>query len=415
MVRTQACEETRLMGVLEVSVTGEAGEFRLDAGFEAGSGITALFGHSGAGKTTILKMIAGMTRPKTGRIVADGHVLFDSAARIDLPPQRRQVGFVFQEARLFPHLTVRQNLLYGRWFTPRGERAGSLAQVLELLGIEALLERRPGALSGGERQRVAIGRALLADPRLLLMDEPLASLDAERKAEVLPFIERLRDEMRIPIIYVSHAVDEIARLATTVVVVSDGRVAAAGPVGDVLSRLDLRPLTGRFEAGSIIEARVHHEEPRFALTVLHHPAGELRVPALGLAAGTAVRLRIRARDVAIALAPPQGLSIRNLLRGRVAEIAPTDSAVTEIRLDLAGTPLLARITREAIADLGLAEGREVYALVKSIAFDRRSLLGHGGSPDAPVSAGGRDGASPPPPPGSAPDRPAPARLPLEPR
>jgi molybdate transport system ATP-binding protein len=355
--------------------------FALDAAFESAGGLTALFGRSGSGKTTVINIIGGLLRPERGRVVVEGRVLFDSEARIDLPAHRRRIGYVFQEGRLFPHLTVRQNLLYGRWFTPRPERYGSLDHVVELLGIEPLLQRQPGALSGGEKQRVAIGRALLAAPRLLLMDEPLAALDAPSKAEILPFIERLRDELKIPIIYVSHAIDEIARLASTIALVSDGRVVATGPVSDILSRLDLRPLTGRFEAGALLEARLLRHEERFALSVLAHPAGELRVPRLDAAPGTLVKMRIRARDVALALEPPQGLSIRNVLRGRVAEIAPTSAAQTEVRLDLAGTPLLSRVTREAIAELGLVPGREVYALVKSIAFDRRSMLGYGGAGD----------------------------------
>ncbi|MBX6322031.1 MAG: molybdenum ABC transporter ATP-binding protein [Rhodospirillaceae bacterium] len=354
------------------------GAFTLDAAFESAGGLTALFGRSGSGKTTIVNIIGGLLRPERGRVVVDGRVLFDSEAGIHLPAHRRRLGYVFQEDRLFPHLTVRQNLLYGRWFTPRRERYGRLDQVVSLLGLEGLLHRQPGALSGGEKQRVAIGRALLAGPRLLLMDEPLASLDAARKAEILPFIERLRDELKIPIIYVSHSIDEIARLATTVVVVSDGRVAATGAIGNILSRLDLRPLTGRFEAGALLEGRLVRHDERFDLSILEHPAGELRVPRLAAAPGALVRMRVRARDVALALERPSGLSIRNVLRGRVAEIAPAGGPQTEVRLDLAGTPLLSRVTREAIAELGLEPGREVYALIKSIAFDRRSLLGHGG-------------------------------------
>jgi molybdate transport system ATP-binding protein len=369
---------------IEFAATHRLGAFALDATFRAESGLTALFGRSGAGKTTMVNMIGGLIRPQQGRIAVDGQVLFDGAAGIDLPPHRRRLGYVFQEGRLFPHLTVRQNLLYGRWFTARTERYGSLDQVVDLLGIAPLLDRRPGGLSGGEKQRVAIGRALLASPRLLLMDEPLASLDAERKAEILPFIERLRDELSVPIIYVSHSLDEIARLAATVVLLSEGRVVATGPVGEVLSRLDLRPYTGRFEAGSIIEARVVGHDERFQLTRLEHPAGTLRLPRLDAAPGQSVRVRIRARDVALALSPPTDISIRNILRGRIAEIAAEDSGpITEVRLDLAGTPLLARITRDAIADLGLAPGREVYALVKSIAFDRRSLLGASASSEEP--------------------------------
>src|SRR5437667_10720461 len=228
--------------MLEVDIEHRFGAFALDIHFRSGRGLTALFGRSGAGKTSVVNAIAGLLHPERGRIVVDGSVLLDTERGIHAPAHRRRIGYVFQEGRLFPHLTVRQNLLYGRWFTPAAERSGRLDDIVALLGIEALLGRRPALLSGGEKQRVAIGRALLASPRLLLMDEPLASLDEARKSEVLPYIETLRDEKRIPIVYVSHSLAEVARLATTLVLVADGRVAAAGPVAEIMSRLDLQPL-----------------------------------------------------------------------------------------------------------------------------------------------------------------------------
>jgi molybdate transport system ATP-binding protein len=214
------------------------GDFELDIRFESRGGVTALFGRSGAGKTSVINVIAGLIRPERGRVSIDGETLVDTEKRIFLPTHRRRVGYVFQEGRLFPHLSVRQNLLYGQWFTARAQRYESLSRVVELLGIGALLERRPGSLSGGEKQRVAIGRALLASPRLLLMDEPLASLDEARKAEILPYIERLRDEVRVPIVYVSHSAAEVTRLASTIVVLSDGRVAASGETASVMARLE---------------------------------------------------------------------------------------------------------------------------------------------------------------------------------
>src|ERR1700731_1515477 len=210
--------------MLSVAVQHRLGDFRLDAAFESGGGLTALFGRSGSGKTSLVNAIAGLIRPSRGHIVVDGEVLTDTARGGFVPARRRHVGYVFQEGRLFPHLTVRQNLLYGHWFTPKGKRASDVGHVIELLGVGELLGRRPANLSGGEKQRVAIGRALLADPRLLVMDEPLASLDEERKTEILPYIERLRDEFAIPIVYVSHAIAEVTRLATTIVVMSEGRV-----------------------------------------------------------------------------------------------------------------------------------------------------------------------------------------------
>ena len=233
--------------MLSVSITHRLGNFTLDAAFESQGGLTALFGRSGAGKTSLINAIAGLYRPDTGRIAIDGVVLTDTASAIFVAAHRRRVGYVFQEGRLFPHLSVRQNLAYGRWFAPKITGGGEFDQIVELLGIAPLLTRRPANLSGGEKQRVAIGRALLARPRLLVMDEPLASLDEGRRGEIFPYIERLRDEMRVPIVYVSHSIPEVARLATTLVVLSEGTVAAIGPTAEIMGRIDLFPLTGRAE------------------------------------------------------------------------------------------------------------------------------------------------------------------------
>jgi molybdate transport system ATP-binding protein len=253
---------------LAVDLTHGFPGFALNVRFEAAHGLTALFGRSGAGKTTLVNLIGCLLRPERGR----GMVLVDTALGVFVPLHRRRIGYVFQEGRLFPHLTVRQNLLFGRWFTPARQRAATLDQLVALLGIEALLGRRPANLSGGEQQRVAIGRALLASPRLLLMDEPLASLDAPRKAEILPYLERLRDESRVPIVYVSHAVAEVARLADTVVLLSDGQVEAAGPAAEVMARPDLFPLAGRYEAGAVLAARVARMTPPGASRPCARPA-----------------------------------------------------------------------------------------------------------------------------------------------
>jgi molybdate transport system ATP-binding protein len=363
--------------MIDVEVEKRLGAFAVEARFSApGSGITALFGRSGSGKTSIVNMLAGLLRPDRGRIAVEGELLFSSTDRIDLPPERRRLGYVFQEGRLFPHYSVRGNLTYG---AGRGGAAIDFDAVVALLGLGALLERRPGDLSGGEKQRIAIGRALLAAPRLLLMDEPLASLDAPRKAEILPFIERLRDELRIPIIYVSHAMDEIIRLADTLVLLADGKVAAVGTVEDLTSRLDLRPLTGRDEAGSVIRAAVAGHDVTFGLSELAFPGGRLRVSRLSLPLGTPVRVRVRARDVALATTRPAGISIRNIVAARVVEIALDRGPLVDVRLDI-GRPqqpvaLWARITRRAAQELNLAPGGEVFALLKTVALDRASL-GH---------------------------------------
>jgi molybdate transport system ATP-binding protein len=359
--------------MLDVDVRLCLGRFEVDSRFSSEGRLTALFGRSGAGKTTIVNMIGGLIRPENGRIVVDGTVLFDSERKIDISRHRRRIGYVFQEGRLFPHLTVRQNLRYGRWFTPRRDRYGSMEQVIELLGIGHLLDRRPGLLSGGEKQRVAIGRALLSSPRLLLLDEPLAALDEARKAEILPFIERLRDEVRLPIVYVSHSVGEVTLLAETMVLVSDGKVAAVGTVAEVMGRIDLFPLTGRYEAGAVLETCVLNHDHTFGLTRLRSAAGDLVVPLLDLPPGTALRARIRARDVIVSTAAVEGLSAQNVLTGRVVEIGPDSGSAADVRIDVHGEIIVARLTRKAIHDLDLSPGRSVHAIIKSVAFDRRAL------------------------------------------
>jgi molybdate transport system ATP-binding protein len=361
--------------MLSVSVTHRLGGFTLDAAFESDGGLTALFGRSGAGKTSLINAIAGLYRPDKGRIAVDGVVLTDTATGVFVPAHSRRVGYVFQEGRLFPHLNVRQNLVYGRWFAPKTMGAGEFDQVVELLGLGQLLARRPVNLSGGEKQRVAIGRALLARPRLLVMDEPLASLDEGRKGEILPYIERLRDQAGVPIVYVSHQVAEVARLATTMVLLNEGRVAAVGPTAAIMGRIDLFPLTGRAEAGAILATRVAGHDRAFGLTTLQAAAGELRVPHLDLPVGAALRIRIRARDVMIALQPPQGLSALNVLPGTVAEIGRADGPIVEMRLDCAGEALIARLTRRSVETLGLSPGCPVYAVIKSIAFDHHAFAG----------------------------------------
>jgi molybdate transport system ATP-binding protein len=368
--------------MLRVAVRHRFGEFHLDAAFDSPGGLTALFGRSGAGKTSLINAVAGLFRPEEAQIVVGDEVLTDSQRGVFVTTRRRRIGYVFQEGRLFPHLTVRQNLLYGRWFAPKGGSAGDFDHVVDLLGIHGLLGRRPANLSGGEKQRVAIGRALLSRPRLLVMDEPLAALDEARKAEILPYIERLRDDSAVPIIYVSHAIAEVTRLATTMVVLSQGRVAAVGPTAAIMGRLDLFPLTGRAEAGAILATRVAEHDLTFGLTTLRATAGRLRVPHLDLPLGSALRVRIRARDVMIALSPPAGLRALNVLPGVVAEIGAGDGPIVDIRLDCAGEALIARLTRRSVEGLGLVPGRRVYAVIKSIAFDHHAFAGA-----APASSG----------------------------
>ncbi len=359
-----------MTGALDVRVRGQVGRLSLDIAFTGGGGVTALFGRSGAGKTTIVNMIAGLRRPASGRIAVDGRVLFDAAAGVDLPAHRRRIGYVFQDARLFPHLSVAANLRYGR---PRTASAAGFDRLVDLLGLAPLLDRRPRALSGGEKQRVAIGRALAAEPDALLMDEPLASLDLAHKAEILPYLETLAAEGGIPILYVSHAVDEVLRLADQMVLLSDGRVAAAGPVDEVFGRSDLLPVVGRFEAGAVLETTVGDHDRAASLTRLDFDGGSMIVPRVDAAPGAGIRVRVRARDVALATVRPTGISIRNILPGRVVALTPGDPPFVAVEIAVGETHLIASVTGAAVAELGLAPGTDVFVLVKSLAIERRSL------------------------------------------
>ena len=355
---------------LEVDIRHRLGAFSIDATFETGGRLTALFGPSGSGKTTLVNLIGGLLRPDEGRIVADGRVLADTAARIFVPRHRRRIGYVFQDARLFPHMTVGQNLRYGRFFAPVAERYGDMEGVVDLLGIGHLLDRKPGSLSGGEKQRVAIGRALLASPRLILMDEPLASLDGQRKAEIMPYIERLRDETKIPIVYVSHSVSEVARLATDIVVLDEGRVAAAGPTSEILQRLDLLPEEERGEGGAVLEMQVTGRDEAFGMSLLSSRAGEIHVAGLDAEPGATVRVRIRARDVIIATERPRGISALNILPGRIVDVSSGDGLFADVLIDCNSERITARITRQSAQVLGLAPGLDVFAVIKSVTFDR---------------------------------------------
>ena len=356
--------------MIEVDVRRKLGDLNLQAAFNSPpGGITALFGRSGAGKTALVNLLAGLDRPDEGRIAVDEAVLFDSEAGIDLAPEKRRLGYVFQEGRLFPHMSVRRNLAYGM----KGkDGAANFDRIVKLLDIGALLDRTPHALSGGEKQRVAIGRALLASPRLLLMDEPLASLDMGRKAEILPFIERLRDELAIPIVYVTHAMEEIVRLADMLVIMSDGKVAAVGPVEDLMSRLDLRPLTGRYEAGAVLTVTVEGHDAKHAVTRLAFDGITLLVPYFNIPVGEELRIRIRARDVSLALTAPEDISILNVFPGRVVEISDRKDGQMDVIVDV-GARIWARVTRLAVDRLALQPGSEVHALVKAVAIDRQSL------------------------------------------
>jgi molybdate transport system ATP-binding protein len=359
--------------MLEVDVEQQLGGFRLRAKFASAAPVLALFGRSGSGKSSLVNLLAGIARPRRGRIALNEVLLLDSARGIDIPPEQRRIGYVFQDGMLFPHLSVRRNLEYGEKRVAPADRYIDRDKVIALLGLEELLERRPANLSGGEKQRVAIGRALLASPRLLLLDEPLASLDSTRKSEILQYIELLRDEFRIPIVFVSHAVEEVTRLADEIVLLDRGLVSATGSVEAIMGRLDLKPLTGRYEAGAVIEAIVASHDIANDLVSLAFNGGNFIVPGVSALVGERVRLRVRARDVSIATARPDGISILNTLAGTVIEIGNEGGAIVDVRIRIGEAVLIARITRYSAQQLSLAVGLPVYALVKAISLDRHSV------------------------------------------
>jgi molybdate transport system ATP-binding protein len=355
---------------LSVRIRLSYGNFSLDVDHRfAASGLTALFGQSGSGKSTLLRVIAGLETSGQANIAMGSEVWQHERSRV--APERRGVGYVFQDARLFPHLSVRGNLGYA---SRRAKRfAGpSMEEVVEALDLSPLLERRPSGLSGGERQRVAIGRALLAAPRILLMDEPLASLDAQRKTEIMPYIERLRDEAKVPIIYVSHSVAEVARLATDVVLLAAGKIVLSGPTSDILQRLDLLPQDEVGEGGAVLDMVVDEHDETYGMTVLRSAAGEIRVPRIHAPEGARVRLRIRARDVMVATEKPRGLSALNVLAGRIAGMNSGGGPVVDVRIDCSGETVVARLTRQSTHTLGLTLGQDVFAVVKTVSFDRGS-------------------------------------------
>jgi molybdate transport system ATP-binding protein len=341
-------------------------DFCLEVNFDTPlKGITALFGASGCGKTTLLRAIAGL-EPHARGSIRIGNMNWQDQQHFT-PAYKRSIGYVFQEPSLFPHLNVQRNLEYGCKRTPKRQRSVSLAQAIELLGIEALLLRRPGQLSGGEKQRVAIARALAVSPGLLLMDEPLAALDHARKQEILPYLESLHSELDIPVIYVSHSPDEIARLADHLVLMDAGKISATGGITDMLARLDL-PLAQSSEAESLIEAQIISHDESYNLTYLEFPGGRFTVAHKDLPTGTKVRLRIIARDVSITLKHQTNTSILNIFPATVEEISPAGSSQVTIRLSVGGIPLLSRITRKSAVLLRLSPGKKVFAQAKSVAL-----------------------------------------------
>jgi len=361
--------------MLDINLTKTYGRFTVKTDFVLeGSGVTALFGHSGSGKTSIINMIAGLTLPDAGHILINDHCVFDKEKKINIPPEQRRFGYVFQEGRLFPHLSVKANLVYGMKRVKPRERFIKFDQVVELLGIDHLMERHPATLSGGEKQRVAIGRSLLTSPRLLLMDEPLASLDAARKTEVLPFIARLSSELSLPILYVSHSMDEVLNLADTLVFLSQGKTVAVGSLEEVTARNDFQCLTGHMEAGMVLATVVESHSPGIGITRIRFSGGVLSVPIMDIPVGNTLRVRIHPRNVGISLDLPSRTSFQNIFQGTVEEIKDSkDPRLIDVRLNI-GTPILSTITLSALHELNLKPGTKVYAMVKGVSISLGSTF-----------------------------------------
>lgn len=356
-----------------ISLRHSYGAFSLAVDFQLASpGVTALFGPSGAGKTTILHAIAGLLRPQQGKITLDNEIMLDTERGVALQARKRRIGVVFQDARLFPHLTVKNNLLYGwRRSSSKLDQTG-IDAAIDLLGLTSLLHRQTTTLSGGEKSRVALGRALLAGPRAILLDEPLASLDAAHKAEILPYLERLAHQAKIPMLYVSHSLEEVGRLADRMIVLSAGRVRAEGSVFELMSRLDLFTGKDRLHPGAILEAVIQSHDEAHQLTTLGFAGGQLVVPRIARARGESLRIRIEGEDVMLSLTEPREVSANNILPATIAAIRMGDDAYADVQLTLGEARLVARITRRSVKRLSLAPGVKVYALIKSVTVGERA-------------------------------------------
>ena len=353
--------------MLEVSIARQLPGFRLDATFTAPTpGVIALFGRSGSGKSSLTNVIAGLLAPDSGTVCLDGEMLTDVRRGLTVPVERRRIGYVFQDARLFPHLSVAGNLRYGERRRRDAPTLIGFDEVVELLGLARLLERRPWQLSGGERQRVSLGRALLSQPRLLLLDEPLASLDVARREEVLPYLVALRDRLSMPMVYVSHQFDEVLRLATHLVLLEAGRVVAEGPVEEMSLYPELQSVIGPDLVGAVVDGLVTRVNADTGSAELAVGTGTLQVSLREVSLGARVRLQLLARDIILATQPVQGLSVRNALASTVIAISDDVFGAVLVRVDVGGAIVLARITQDARRALNLHPGDAVWTLVKAV-------------------------------------------------
>lgn len=356
--------------MIEIDIVKRLGDFKLQVSFHAHAPVLALFGRSGAGKSTIAQAVAGLLRPDQGAIRVRNETLFDRTRGIDLAPERRRIGYVFQDHLLFAHLSVEKNLLYG--YRLGGKQSGlqDPQRIIEVLGLEKLLERKPHTLSGGEKQRVSIGRALLSDPQLLILDEPLAALDAERKSDILRYIEYVRDEFNTPMLYISHSVDEVARIANVAAIIAEGECVAIGPVAVVMNRTDFNLATARADHGALIEARVAQHDLDYQLSRVVFDGGALWIPRVQEDIGQPIRVWVRAGDVTLATAPPVGLSTQNTVTGKIVGIAEEDATSMLVRTRVGRYDLCARITRRASEQLRLRVELPVILLIKAVSLER---------------------------------------------
>jgi len=359
--------------VISVDLKLTRGDFALKTAFDSASRITALFGPSGSGKTTLIELISGLARPDVGRIEIAGRVLVDTEKRIFVPARKRGIGLVFQDAQLFPHFSVAQNLRFAAFFAPRDARRLPFARVVDTLGIGPLLTRRPGQLSGGERQRVGVARALMAAPRLLLMDEPFASIDVARRTKAMELVERTRDEFDTPVVLVSHQIEEVMRLAGQVVMIERGRVKEVGPPDEIFASAREETPSDRFGVGASLACGAASFDDHYRLTKLHHPAGDIFLPDR-IPPARKTRVFVKAIDVSVARRPPPDTSVRTVLRGKVASVAATKGPLAMASVELiGGERLWASLTRMAVDELGIAPGVDVFCMVKAVALDERQV------------------------------------------
>lgn len=355
--------------MIDVDIAGTRGDFDYAVSFKSSENVTALFGVSGAGKTTVIDALSGDVSPDNGRIDVNETLFFDTVSRKNMSVRKRRVGHIFQEARLFPHLSVRRNLTYARWAGWRSAKSASFDDIVALLGLGDLLKRLPATLSGGERQRVAIGRALLSDPRVLLMDEPLSGLDYQRKSEIMPYLENLAHEGGVPIIYVSHDLDEVARLAGHLVLMESGRVTKHGLIADVLPHIHGQFDFARHAPNSLIKAHYGGADGTYPMTWLSLGHQKLIVPEVLEPRTGDYRIRIDASDLALATRAPKKTSFQNVLNGRIRDIQHHEAAYTDVSVSVDGQELTARVTRKACDTLGLEIEQPVFVLVKSMAVE----------------------------------------------